>query len=64
MTIYSDLWYKVIATPRYDKRLADSLRRAHNRAIQARRKSFGGHDSESVSRLENGRATAIRIDLK
>lgn len=59
MTIYSDLWYKVIATPRYDKRVADKLRLAHNHLIQRKIKSASaGEFGVDVARLENGKATA------
>ncbi len=61
MTIYSDLWYKVIAQPRYDKKVADSLRRAHNRLLQRRLKSaVAGVMGVEVSRIEEGRATGLR----
>lgn len=62
MTIYSDLWYKVIAQPRYDKKVADSLRRAHNRLLQRKAKrTRTGEFGVDVSRLENGRATGLRV---
>lgn len=61
MTIYSDLWYKVIATPRYDKRIAQTLRLAHNHLIQRRTKSnVAGEWGVEVSQIENGRATGLR----
>lgn len=62
-TIYSDLWYKVIATPRYNKRVADSLRRAHNHLLQRRRRSAraGGFGGVDVSRMENGKATSLVV---
>lgn len=61
MTIYSDLWYKLITTPRYDKRIADRLRRAHNHAIQ-RRMKFAADICEGVevSELREGQATGLR----
>lgn len=60
-TIYSDLWYKVIATPRYNKRVADSLRCAHNHLLQRRRRNaiIGGFGGVDVSRMENGKATGL-----
>ena len=59
MTIYSDLWYKVIATPRYDKRVADKLRLAHNHLIQRKMKSASaGEFGVEVSRLNGDKATA------
>jgi len=61
MTIYSDLWYKVIATPRYDKNVADRLRRAHNHALQRRMKSTdAGRFGTEVSELDQGQATGLR----
>lgn len=61
-TVYSDLWYQVIARPRYDKKLADSLRRAHNRLLQRRLKSaIAGEMGVEVSRIENGHATGLRV---
>ena len=60
-TIYLDLWYKVIATPRYNKRVADCLRRAHNHLLQRKRRSAraGGFGGVDVSRMENGKATGL-----
>ena len=61
MTIYSDLWYKVIATPRYDKRVADRLRLAHNHLLQRKMKAAtAGEFGVDVSRLEDGKATVLR----
>lgn len=61
MTIYIDLWYKLIATPRYDKRVADRLRRAHNHAIQKRvRSTDAGRFGTEVACLETGKATGLR----
>ena len=61
MTIYSDLWYKLIAQPRYDKKVADRLRRAHNHAIQRRMKSTdAGRFGTEVACLESGKATGLR----
>ena len=52
-TIYSDLWYKVIAQPRYDKRVAKALRLAHNHALQRKMKSANaGEFGVEVARLE------------
>ena len=62
MTIYSDLWYKLIATPRYDKKIADRLRRAHNHALQRRAKNAkGDFEGVDVSRIENDRATGLSV---
>lgn len=62
-TIYSDLWYKLIATPRYNKPVADSLRRAHNHLLQRKRRSAraGGFGGVDVSRMENGKATGLIV---
>ena len=61
MTIYSDLWYKLIATPRYDKKVADRLRRAHNRLLSRRmRRADAGDWGVEVTRLEDGQATELR----
>lgn len=62
MTIYLELWYKVIAQPRYNKKVADRLRLAHNHLIQRRAKSnVTGEFGVDVSQLENGRATCLRV---
>jgi hypothetical protein len=62
LTIYLELWYKVIATPRYDKKVADKLRLAHNHLLQRRAKStVAGEFGVDVSRLENGKATGMRV---
>ena len=62
MTIYSDLWYKVIATPRYNKKVADRLRLAHNHLLQRKAKSnVAGEFGVDVSQLENGKATGLRV---
>jgi hypothetical protein len=61
MTIYSDLWYKLIATPRYDKKVADRLRRAHNHLLQRKVKSAdAGRFGTEVSELREGRAVGLR----
>ena len=61
MTIYSDLWYKLISTPRYDKKVAARLRRAHNHALQRRAKSTdAGRWGTEVACLETGKATGLR----
>lgn len=62
MTIYLELWYKLIATPRYNKKVADRLRRAHNHAIQKRvRSTDAARFGTEVSRLEYGTATGLRV---
>ncbi len=64
-TIYSDLWYKVIAQPRYDKKVADSLRRAHNHLLQRKAKRTStGEFGVDVARLEAGNATALRASYR
>ena len=68
-TVYSDLWYQVIARPRYDKRLADQLRRAHNRAVMKRINGEKATDvpvsfDEEVTALSQGKATAKRTIIE
>ncbi len=60
-TIYIELWYKLIATPRYNKRVANSLRLAHNHLLQRKRRSAiaGGFGGVDMSRMENGKATGL-----
>ena len=61
-TIYSDLWYKVIAQPRYDKRVAKALRLAHNHLLQRKAKSnVAGEFGIDVAKLEYGKATQMRV---
>ena len=62
MTIYSEMWYKVISQPRYNKKVADSLRRAHNHLLQRRmRAAVSGEFGVDVARLEAGKATGLRV---
>ena len=68
-TIYGELWYKVIAKPRYDQRLADQLRRAHNRTLRSRMQGQKAVDipvsfAEEVTKLSNGKATAKRTIIE
>ena len=65
-TIYIDLWYQVIARPRYDRRLADSLRRAHNRIVYGKQKAVDVPVAltEQVAALSQNRATAKRVVIE
>ena len=65
-TVYGELWHKVIAKPRYDQRLADQLRRAHNRIIFGEQKPVDIPVSfaEEVTKLSQGKATAKRIIIE
>ena len=56
------MWYRVIAQPRYDKKIAKALRLAHNHLLQRRAKSnVAGEFGVDVSRLEAGKATGLRV---
>ena len=68
-TVYSELYIREIARPHRDQRLADQLRRAHNRIVA---KAVNGKKpvvvdvafAEEVTALSQGKATAKRIIIE
>ena len=62
-TVYSELYMREIARPHRDQRLADQLRRAHNRIVYGKQKPavVDADFAEEVTALSQGRATGKRL---